>query len=67
MICSRLPQCIVSLHFFKADQDILQSLIQCMPHMEFTRNIGRRNHDRKRFFAVIHFCMKIFVVKPLLV
>ena len=45
MVCARQPQCWNALHPFGADQNILQCLIQCMPHMQLPRNIRRGNHN----------------------
>ena len=58
------PQGIVSLHPFITDQNILQRLIQRMPHVELSGHVWRRNHDSKRFSAPVRFRMKIFSSHP---
>ena len=67
MIGSGLPQCIVALHSLITDQNILHGVIQCMSHMELSGNIWGRNDNRKRGLAVIYFCMKVFLCKPLVI
>ena len=42
----RLPERVLALHAGKADQDVLQRVVERMPHMEAARDIGRRNDDR---------------------
>ena len=67
MVCSRNPQSIVSLHSLITNQNILQCIVHRMSHMQLSGNIRRRHHDRKRFFAAIYLCMKIFLLAPSLI
>ena len=67
MVCSRNPQGIVAFHPFIADQDILQRIIQCVSHVEFSGNIRRRHHRSKRLSAPVNFSMKILVFAPFFV
>ena len=45
MISARLPQNVLSLHSFLTDQNILKGIVESMPHMEATGNIGWRNDN----------------------
>ena len=67
MVSSRLPECLIALHSFETDQDILHGLIQCMSHMQLSGYIGRRHYNCKRFFVRINFCMKVSVIHPFFV
>ena len=67
MVGSGLPQCVVALHSLITDQNILHGVIQCMSHMELSGNIWGRNYNRKRGLAVIYFCMKVLLCKPLVI
>ena len=67
MVCSGLPECIISLHSFKTDQNILHGIVQRMPHMQLSSDIRGRNDDGKRFLALVYFRMKIFLIQPFLV
>ena len=42
-----LPQNVPAAHPFKATEDVLQSVIERMPHVQRTGHIGRRDHDRE--------------------
>ena len=64
MVSSRNPQCCITLHSLVTDQNILKSIVQCMSHVQLTGNIWRRHHNSKRFFASVHFCVKIFSSHP---
>ena len=67
MVCSGLPECIISLHSLKANQNILHGIVQRMPHMQLSSDIRGRNDDGKRFLALVYFRMKIFLIQPFLV
>ena len=67
MVCSGLPERIVALHPLKTDQNILHRIIKRMPHVKLSRNIWGRNHNGKGCLGMIYFCMKVFLVKPLLI
>ncbi|GBE44642.1 hypothetical protein BMS3Bbin10_02745 [bacterium BMS3Bbin10] len=45
MIRAWLPQHVAPAHALKADQDILQCVIERVAHMQRARDIGRRQHD----------------------
>ena len=64
MIASRLPQRIIALHSFLTDHDILQRIIECMPHMKLSGDVWRRHNNGERFFTLVHFRMKIFFLEP---
>ncbi len=67
MIRSGLPKGIVTLHPFVPDQNILHRIVKRMPHMKLPRDIRRRHHNRKRFFAFVRFRAEIAVFFPLLI
>ena len=67
MVRAGLPEGIVSLHSLKTDENILHGVVQCMAHVELSRDIWGRNYNGKRGFAVVYFCMEVFFIQPLLV
>ena len=71
MVCSRLPECLITLHSLVTDQDILHRIVEGMSHMELSCNIRRRHYDRERLFALasssLRVSVEIFVVQPFLV
>ena len=67
MVRSRLPECLIPLHPLPADQNILQRIVQRMPHMKLARHIRRRHHNRERLLIGVHLCMEIAAFLPALV
>ena len=67
MVRSRDPEGIISLHSLIADQDILQCIVQRVPHMKLSGYIRRGHYGCKRFSASVYFCMKIFVLTPFVI
>ena len=67
MVGARLPERVVPLHSFIADQDILHGIVQRMSHMQLSRNIRRRDNDGKRFLRLVHLGVEIILVHPLLI
>ncbi len=67
MIGARLPERIVPLHSFIADQNILHGIVQRMSHMQLSRDIRRRDNDGKRFLRLVHLGVEIVLVHPLLI
>jgi len=51
MIGARHPQGLVALHFFPADEEILDRVIEDMAHGEHAGHVGRRDHDRIGVFG----------------
>ena len=51
MIRAGLPKRIKPPHAVPADQDILQSVVERMPHVQRARNIGGRDHNAECFGA----------------
>ena len=47
MVGSRNPQSIVTFHAMVANHDILQGIVEAMPHVKHTGNIWRWNHHGK--------------------
>ncbi len=65
MIAARHPQGVISLHAPPADQNILQSIIHCMSHMQLSSNIRRRNHNAVRLLVWLCLRMKQSVLLPI--
>ena len=64
MVAARHPQGIVALHAAPANQDVLQGIVQGMPHVQLTGYIWWRNHDAIRLLFLIHYSMKQLVFLP---
>ena len=64
MIFARQPQDIVALHSLVTDQNILQGIIERMPHVQLTGDIWRRQHNAVRFFFRICFIMEYTMIFP---
>ena len=45
VILARLPQRVKPAHPVPADQDILQRVVEGMPHVQAAGDVGRRDHD----------------------
>ena len=66
MVCTRHPECILTLHAGTAHQDILNGVVEHVSHVEHTCHIGGRNDDCVGFTSV-GFAGEEFVVKPVLI
>ena len=64
MVFARQPQDIVTLHSLVTNQDILKSIVECMPHVQLAGNIRRRQHDAVRFFFRVRFIMEYTMIFP---
>ena len=64
MIFARQPQDIVALHSLVTDQNILQGIVERMPHVQLAGDIWRRQHDAVRFFFRICFIMEYTMIFP---
>ena len=56
MVGSGKPKGVVALHAVVADNDVLQSVVKAVAHVQNARYVGRRNHDGikgRLFFAVL--------------
>ncbi len=67
VIRARLPQGVKSLHPLKTDNNILHGIVQGMAHVQLPCNIWGRNHNGERCSVMVHLCMKIFFLQPLLI
>ena len=67
MVCSRLPQRIVTLHSLVTNQNILHGIVQCMSHMKLSCDIWWRHHNREWLFAAVNLRMKISIFLPFLI
>ena len=67
MVCAGQPKSLVSGHPLITDDGILKGIIQCMPHMQFSCDVGRGNNDGKGFLIRVGRSMKITVLLPVLV
>ena len=45
MVGARLPQHVLAAHPLEADQDVLDGIVERVPHVQRARDIGRRDHD----------------------
>ena len=54
MVCSRLPEHILAAHTLKADENILDRIINRMTHMQIARYIGRRDNNGIGFKRCVH-------------
>ncbi len=45
MVCTRLPQYVAPPHALKADHNVLQRVVERVPHMKRTGNIWWRDHN----------------------
>ena len=65
VICACLPQCVVALHAFPADQDVLQRVVKCVPNVQIACDVGGRDHDRERLRArCVRTCFEGTAVLP---
>ena len=46
VVGSRLPEGVLALHPGEADQDVLERVVERMPHVKAARDVGRRDNDR---------------------
>ena len=66
MVRTRHPAGILPFLTCTTNENVLNSFIQDVPHVEHASHVGRRNHDRKRFPA-IRLRVKQFIIKPVLI
>ncbi len=66
MICSRHPAGIVAFKTGPANQNILDGIVEHMPHMEYTCHVRRRNNDGIGF-SFVNFGMEIFILHPVFI
>ena len=68
MVEARLPEDVISLHAAPADQQVLQCVVEGVPHMQAAGHVRRRNDDRvgRVFGAATCECTGLFpvLVKP---
>src|SRR5690606_3586890 len=55
MIGARYPKCIFALHSSTTDQNILNRIVQHMPHVKDASDIWRWHSDHIRFLVRIYF------------
>ena len=58
------PEGIEPFHPVIADEDVLQCIVQCMPHVELTGDVGGRDDDRVRGLLLVRFCVEVLVLLP---
>ena len=70
VIATGHPQCFLALHSMIADQNILQSVVERVPHVQLPRHIRRRDHDavgfRRRIFIRAEVIMRLPKIVDLL-
>ena len=67
MVCARNPECFISLHSLKTNEDILHRVIECVSHMQLTCNVWRRHNNCKWFLVTVYFSMEILLIQPFLI
>ena len=67
MVCSRLPQSLISLHPLITGQNILHGIVQSVSHVKLPCNVWRRHNNRKRLFVRIFPGSEILIIQPFLV
>ena len=67
VVAAGQPQCLIALHPFVPDQDILQRAVHGVAHMELSGNIGGRHNNGKRLFVRIWIGVEAVVVHPHLI
>ena len=67
MVLAGEPEHIVALHALVADEDILQGAVQCVAHVQLSRDIRRRQNDAERFRPFLRFVMEYAVRFPVVV
>ena len=65
MVAARHPDDVLPAHPLIPHEDILQSIVECMPHVELSRHIRRRDDDAVRFAALVRLLMKKSVIFPI--
>ena len=66
VVGARNPQRVLPLHSGAANQNILNRVVQHVPHVEDTRHVGRR-YNYRIWLAAIGFGMKQAVLHPVAV
>ena len=61
------PECVVALHATVARHDVLQGVVQGVPHVEHSRDIGGRDYNAERLAVTCVLGMKVMVLEPELV
>ena len=67
MIRAGQPQCGVARHPLVADEDILQSLIKSMPHVELTGYVRRGDNYGVGLFLRVHLCPEAPFLYPVFI
>ncbi len=61
------PQYVISLHPLITTEDILEGVVEGVPHVQITGYIGRRDHNRIGGFCALFVGQKQFLLLPKLV
>ncbi len=64
VIGSRHPERFVALHASRANDDVLQRVVQSVAKMQRAGHVGRRDHDRERLSVRIDFCGRTSGIVP---
>ncbi len=64
VVRSRHPAGILAVHAGVADQDVVQGVVEHVAHMEDTRHVGRRDHDRVGF-PFVGFGVEKLMIQPI--
>ncbi len=63
VVRSRYPAGVFAVHAGLADEHIVQRVVQHVSHVQDTRHVRRRNHNRIGFF-IIRFRMEKLIIQP---
>lgn len=61
------PQRFVAVHTLKADDNILNGIIEGVSHVQLSRDVGGRHHNCERLFLFVDVSLKEFVFHPVIV
>ena len=64
MVHPRHPEGVVALHPLVPNDDVLQHIVECMTHVQHSRDVRRGNDDGKRVFRRWVRRMEIVMVEP---
>jgi hypothetical protein len=61
------PKGTVSAHSLVADENVLESVVKGVSHVELTRDVGRRDNDGIGRLGLVDYGCEILFVTPILV
>ena len=64
MVCAGYPKGVVALHALGADENVLKRFVKGVPHVELSRDVGRRDNDAEGRAAILGVGRKIAFLRP---